>query len=127
MKPGLRIGQVFEFEIQVTQAMQAQFEDVVVHELYATASMLTHMEWASRQHILPYLEPDEEGFGYQMTLEHLAPVAIGETVRVSAEVTGIKPGRVVCACRAFHGSRCIGRARVVQAILPLARVREKMS
>ena len=126
MKSGIRIGQIYEFEIQVREDMQAQFEDIVVHPLYSTATMLTHMEWASRQHILPVLESDEEGVGYHMTLDHRAPTPIGATVRIVSMVTGLKPGKVICHCTAFEGKRLVGQGTVVQAILPLSELRAKI-
>jgi fluoroacetyl-CoA thioesterase len=126
MKPGIRIGQTYAFEVVVTDEMRARFGDITVHRLYSTASMLTHMEWASRQHILPVLEDGEEGAGYHMDIDHLVPVAIGETVRISSMVTGIKPDRIVCRCEAFHGDQKIGRATVVQAILPLSKLRARI-
>lgn len=124
MKPGITIGQTYRFEVTVTEAMRAMFESseetVTVHHLYSTAAMLNHMEWASRQHILPVLEEGEEGVGAHMEIDHLAPVPIGERVLITSMVTGLKPGRVVCRCEAFHGKRKIGRGTVVQATLPLS-------
>lgn len=126
MKPGIRIGQTYTFEVNVTEAMRAHFEETTVHPLYSTAAMLTHMEWASRQHILPVLEEGEEGAGYHMEIDHMAPTALGETVTISSTVTGLVPGRVICHCEAYHGVRKVGQATVVQAILPLARLRAKI-
>lgn len=126
MKSGIRIGQAYEFEITVTEEMRAHFGEVTVHPLYSTAAMLTHMEWASRQHILPVLEDGEEGVGYRMEIDHFAPVPIGETVRITSTVTGIKPNRVICRCEAYHGPRKIGQALVTQAVLPLDKLHARI-
>lgn len=126
MKPGIRIGQTFEYETTVTEEMRARFEDITVHHLYSTAAMLNHMEWASRQHILPVLESGEEGVGYHMEIDHMAPTPIGARVRIRSTVTGLQPGRVTCQCQAFHDNRTIGRGIVVQAILPLAELRDRI-
>ncbi len=123
----IHLGQVFRFEVVVEASMQAQFGDVLVHPLYSTASMLNHMEWASRQHLLPALEHGEEGFGYQMVIQHMAPVPIGERVEVVAEVTGILPNRLICQCHAYSQYRKIGQAKIVQAVLPLDKLHARIS
>ena len=127
MKPGIRIGQQAEFEVIVTEAMQAQFNGNVVHPLYSTSAMITHMEWTSRQHILPFLEEGEEGVGYHVSLDHLGTAPIGAIIRIVSMVTGLKPGRVICHCEAFHRERKIGQGYIVQAILPLAKLRDKIA
>jgi fluoroacetyl-CoA thioesterase len=126
VKSGIRIGQQFEFEVTVTEEMQAQFNGATVHPLYSSAAMVTHMEWASRQHILPFLEAGEEGVGYHINLDHLGAAPIGATVRIVSRMTGLKPGRVICRCEAFHQDRKIGQASFVQAILPLAKLHDRI-
>jgi fluoroacetyl-CoA thioesterase len=126
MKPGIRIGQTYEYEVTVTEEMRAQFDGKTVHELYSTAAMLNHMEWASRQHILPLLEHDEEGMGYHMEIDHIRPTPIGAKVRITSRVTGLLPDKVICQCEAHHGDRDIGKALVVQAILPLSKLRDRI-
>ena len=121
----LAIGQRYQFSVTVTEAMQAAFEDNVVHALYGSAAMLTHMEWASRQLLLPALEPGEEGVGADMHIKHLAPAPIGTQVTVEAIITGLHPSavkaqRVVTDCSTWDGDRCLGRGTIVQAILPVA-------
>jgi predicted thioesterase len=125
MKPLIRIGQTFMFKTTVTEAMRAHFEEITVHHLYSTAAMLTHMEWASRQHILPALEPGEEGAGYQMVIDHLSPVPIGEEVSITSTVTGLTPNRVTCACTAMYQGRVAGHGTIVQAIVPLHRLKQE--
>lgn len=127
MKPGIRIGQTVAFEIDVREDMRAHFEDITVHSLYSTAAMLTHMEWAARQHILPVLAGGEEGVGYHMEIDHMAPVSLDQTVRIVATVTGLLPDKVICQCEVFHQGRRVGQAKVVQALLPLAKLHDKIA
>lgn len=128
MKPGLNLGQRYEFSVIVTEAMQARFGDVLVHPLYSTASMITHMEWAARQHILPYLEPGEEGVGYHIDVKHLKPTPLGATVRVAATVSELKPNRVSCQVEAWQEAgtkpisapKLVGQGIITQALVQLA-------
>jgi predicted thioesterase len=117
MRAGLSVGHRFEFSIQVTEAMRPQFGEQIIHPLYATASMLNHMEWAARQHVLPYLEPDEESVGYHIDLKHLAATPVGATVRIASTVTQVKARKVVSRVEAWHGHRKIGDGFLTQALV----------
>ncbi len=117
MRPGLQVGHHFEFSVQVTDAMRPQFGAQVIHPLYATASMLNHMEWAARQHVLPYLEPDEESVGYHIDLKHLAATPVGATVRIGSTVTQVKARKVISRVEAWYGIQKIGEGTLTQALI----------
>ena len=102
--------------------MQARFEDGVVHPLYGTAAMISHMEWAARQHILPYLETGEEGVGAHIDVRHLKPTPVGATVRIRSTVTAITPDRVTSAVEAWNETDKIGEGTFTQALLPVAKL-----
>lgn len=127
MKPGLQIGERFEFSIQVREEMQPQFEGQVIHPLYSTAAMINHMEWAARQHILPYLEPDEEGAGYQIDLKHLAATPLGAIVKIRSTVTQVSALKVTSQVEAWHGETQIGSGTLVQAVVPKAKLYQQPS
>lgn len=118
MKPGLRIGESYSHELVVTDAMKAQFGDVVVHPLYSTAAMVQHMEWACRQLVLPYYETEEDGAGYHVSVEHIRPTPIGATVLIKAIVTGFCGAKITCQCFAYSLEQLVGRGVVTQAVLP---------
>jgi predicted thioesterase len=124
MKPGLQVGEVYEFTLTVTEEMRAHFGEVEVHPLYSTASMITHMEWAARQHILPYLEPGEEGVGYHVDVKHLAPTPIGATVRVRATVMEVQLKRVTSHVEAWNDLTQIGDGTFIQGLVPIAKLKE---
>src|SRR6478672_9369587 len=77
MKPGMKPGRTAMVEVVVDATMFAAFEGRVVHPVYGTAAMIAHMELAGRRIILPYLEPHEEGVGYEIAVRHLAPTVAG--------------------------------------------------
>ncbi|HXF83043.1 MAG TPA: thioesterase family protein [bacterium] len=124
MKPGLRPGAEASVTITVTPEMLATFEELgPVHPLYATWSMVRHMELACRKIILPFLEPDEDAVGHSITVTHLAPSRAGDRVTVRARVLQIAGRRVVCAVEAHNEREKIGEGTQVQVLMPKRRLR----
>lgn len=119
MKPGLQAGAAYEFSVQVTEAMTARLEGREIHPFYGTTSMIAHMEWAARQHILPYLEPGEEGVGYHVEVRHLRPTPVGGTVTIRSTVSDVSADRVTSRVEAWSDSGPVGEGTLTQAIVPL--------
>jgi fluoroacetyl-CoA thioesterase len=124
MRDGLKAGQSASIKIIVTPEMFARFEGEIVHPAYSTVSMVYHMEWVSRQIILPYLEPHEEGMGGAVTIKHIAPCAEGAEVIVTATVTDLHGNTVITNVKAENNGRLIGVGEVKQVILPKTRISE---
>jgi fluoroacetyl-CoA thioesterase len=118
MRAGLEVGEKIEISITVDDRMRASLLGQAVHPLYGTAAMIEHMEWAARQHILPYLEPGEEGVGHHVDIKHLAPAPIGATIRICSTVSDIQPRRVGSHVEAWWNETLIGEGTLVQAIAP---------
>lgn len=122
MKSSLQIGNSAEVIITVTEAMCPAFDEVIVHHVYSTWSMAHHMELAARKVLVPHLEDHEEGIGSHLSIDHLAPTPVGDTVRVVAEVIEIGPTTLVCDVFAYHVKpkvdHLVGKGRQVQRILP---------
>jgi predicted thioesterase len=124
MKPGIAPGQRVALDVVVTEAMCARFDglpgapDGPLHRLYGTASLVSALEWAARQLLLPVLEPHEEGVGHAVTVTHQRPTAIGETVTVWAEVTAVSPRRLTCQVGAHTPTGPIATGEITQAIVP---------
>lgn len=125
MKPGLAIGHRYEYTVTVTDEMRARLGEVDVHPLYGTASMISQMEWASRQHILPYLEPGEEGVGWHVDIKHLAPAPIGAEIRIVSEVMATEPERVTSRVEAWHGKTKVGEGSLTQALVSREQLYER--
>lgn len=129
MKPGLRVGDVKSVTVTTTPNMRAGFDlgdhFLDVHPLYGTASMVAHMEWAARQHLLPVLEPHEEGVGLEVSLTHLKPVQLGKTVRLEATLSAFSSRRLDCDVRVYcvtgdvasDEDVLVGEGRAVQAVV----------
>jgi fluoroacetyl-CoA thioesterase len=117
MRSGLVEGDKAEIIITVDDSMRASLLGKPVHPLYGTTSMIEHMEWAARQHILPYLEPGEEGVGHHVNVKHLAPAPIGAEIKIQSIVTEVTPRRVTSQVQAWWKDQLIGQGQLVQALV----------
>ncbi|HEY9792368.1 MAG TPA: hypothetical protein V6D22_18345 [Candidatus Obscuribacterales bacterium] len=126
MKPGLKKGQTAELDFVVTQAMFAQFDGKVVHELLSTSALLHQMEFAARKTILPYLENHEEGMGAHTDVHHMMLTPEGVCVHVKAEVTEIRDNKVECEVEASNFRGKVAKGTIVQAIVDRAWLDKKM-
>ena len=120
MKTGFEPGIVRSLTLTVTPDMCPVFDGVVVHPVYSTWSVAHHFEIAARTVLVDFLEPDEEGVGSHVSVDHLAPCQVGGQVRVEAELVEVSQDRhikVVCACRAFSGERLLATGRQVQVVM----------
>ena len=119
MRP-VPVGESAVLDVVVTPDMTVRFDELgPVHPVYATYSMAKHFEEAGRKLLLRYLEPGEAGIGSSLSVEHLAPARVGDTVRVTARCVELRGNRLTCECTAVDGSgRALGRGTTVQAVLP---------
>lgn len=118
MKPGLHPGAEASVTLTVTPEMLATFEELgEVHPLYATWSMVRHMELACRKIILPYLEPDEDAVGHSISVTHLGSRRVGDRVTARARLLEIRGNRIVCAVDARNEQGKIGEGTQVQVLL----------
>lgn len=122
LKPGTEAG----LEFVVTESMLAGFDGEVVHPVLSTVSMIYHMEKAGRHVILPYLDPDEEGAGFEVNVKHVGPAVLGQTVRVKAICTEVTPKRVVCEVRAETDLNLVGTGTFTQAIFKKEQMAQKI-
>ena len=128
MKPGLVPGVQAEVIFVVTEAMRPIFDEVAVHQVCSTWSLVHFMELAGRKVLLDHLEPHEEGVGSRVECDHLGPARVGRTVRVVATVADANDRELVCDVVAFNGDRMIASGKTWQRVFPrpvLARILER--
>ncbi len=119
MKP-VPIGAEADLDVVVTAEMTVRFDELgPVHPVYATYSMAKHFEEAGRKLLLRHLEDGEAGIGRSVSVEHLAPSWVGDTIRVTARCTELRGNRLTCECSAVDArGRLLGRGATVQVVLP---------
>ena len=114
------IGATAVLDVVVTEAHTVDFDEMgKVHPVYATYTMAKHFEEAGRKLLVPHLEDGEAGIGASVSVEHLAPSWVGDTIRVTATCVEVRGGRLTVECRAVDSyGRDLGRGSTVQAVLP---------
>jgi predicted thioesterase len=76
-------------DVTVTDEMLVSLGGRRIHPLYATATMVLHMEEAARALIEPHLGPDEDATGYRIEVTHERPARPGDRLRVTGRVTRV--------------------------------------
>ncbi|WNS77307.1 thioesterase [Bacillus sp. DTU_2020_1000418_1_SI_GHA_SEK_038] len=127
MKPGLTAGYSVTIEAVVTREMFAQFEGKMVHPTYSTVMMIYHMEWASRQIILPFLEEHEEGMGLSVSAKHILPAREGSKLNIKAVLTEKKDNKIITDVFVINDTKLIGTGEVTQVILPKAKIKSMLA
>ena len=113
------VGATAELAVVVAPEMTVRFDELgPVHPVYATYRMAQHFEEAGRKLLLPHLEAGEAAIGRSLSVEHLAPARVGDTVRVTARCAQQQGDRLTCECRAVdRDGRELGRGTTVQVVL----------
>lgn len=130
MKAGLELGNQAEVTFRVTEEMCPAFDDVVVHCVCSTWTIVQYMEVAGRKVLAPHLEPNEEGVGSHVSCDHLGPAPVGSDVKVIATASRVADRELVCDTAAFCGEKMIAMGKTVQRIFPkdvLKRILKEMN
>lgn len=112
------------FAVTVSEAMTVDFEQAEpglgrLHPVYATYWLTRHAELASRKIILPFLEQDEEGIGYEVRIRHLASALPGMRVDLTARLREQRGNRVYADVEAVNElGDVIGEGGTTQVVLP---------
>lgn len=117
MKAIFKPGDKKQYRRIIESADKASFHNHTVHPVYATFSLARDAEWTTRQFVLEMIEPDEEGIGTFLTVEHKSPAFVGEEIIFTAWVDHIDGNELTCFFEARVGSRLIAMGRTGQKIL----------
>lgn len=122
MKPGLEPGKFAEWTVHVTPAMCPHFDGVLVHPIYATWTLVHHMELTGRKLLAPYLEDHEEAVGAHISVDHRSPAFIGSDLVIRAEAETVGRHKLTCKMSARCGSRTLASGLFVQIIMSKKRL-----
>ena len=122
MKTVFALGDKKIYRKEVTAADSATFDSGMVHPVYATFALARDAEWACRLFVLEMKEEGEEGIGTFISVEHLSPALIGETVEFEAIVKTIERNEIICTYTSRVGERVIAKGEQGQKILPKAKL-----
>ena len=66
----------------------------IIHHVYSTFAITRDAEWACRLFINEMLEPDEEGIGTFVHVDHHAPAKVGASITVVSTFEEIRKKRI---------------------------------
>jgi len=126
MRMELKTGLVAEKEIVVEDKHVASHLGSGGVPVYATPTMVLHMEEASRQAVDHLLGPDGATVGAYIAVKHLAPTPKGMRVRIRAELINIDGRMLTFKVEAWDEVEKVGEAEHVRAIISMAKFAERL-
>ena len=114
----LKPGQTAETETTVTKPMTVNRMGREGADVLSTPALLMLMEEVSIRASEPFLPEGSTTVGYAVDgMRHVAPTALGATVRVRCELTGVDRNRLTYELEAFEGETRIGFATHKRAVI----------
>ncbi|QHL86162.1 hypothetical protein GU926_01340 [Nibribacter ruber] len=110
-------GATQEYRKTVTAAEFARFEAGLVHPVCSTFALGQAMEWASRLFVLKMRDPDEEGIGTMLHIDHQGPAFEGEELVVVATYKSLTGNALLCDISVHAGERLVATGQTGQKIL----------
>ena len=125
----IRIGATREEKLSVSQDVTIDFIGLEGARVLSTPNMILGLERASRNVVLPMLDPGYDTVGTHVDVYHLAATPIGMTVTFRTEITSVDDRRVNFKVEAFDEKEKIAEGThqrfIVNAARFAARVQEK--
>ena len=114
----LEPGQTAETETTVTKSMTVNRMGREGADVLSTPALLMLMEEVSIRASEPFLPEGSTTVGYAVDgMRHVAPTALGATVRVRCELTAVDRNRLTYEVEAFEGETRIGFATHKRAVI----------
>ena len=112
------MGEEASLEVTVTEDMLVSLGGRRIHPVYATVSMVLHMEQAARMLVEPHFGPGEDATGYQVSVTHEGPARPGDRLRVTARVTGVDERECRTEQEVVGPEGRVGHGTMVQRYIP---------
>jgi predicted thioesterase len=122
----LEVGLVAEKEITVEDKHVASHLGSGGGPVYATPTMVLHMEETSRQAVDHLLGPDGATVGAYIAVKHLAPTPKGMKVRIRSELVKVEGRLLTFKVEAWDEVEKVGEAEHVRAIISMAKFSERL-
>jgi len=100
----------------------ARFHGNVVHPVCSTFALAREVEWATRLFVLDLRDPDEEGVGTHVSIDHKSPAFVGEEIIFTARIESLAGNLLTCSYEARVGERLIATGRTGQRVLKRGKI-----
>jgi fluoroacetyl-CoA thioesterase len=122
MKDIFKPGDQKEYQYVVKETDVAAFHGTIVHRVMSTYSLAREMEWSTRLFVLDMRDDDEEGVGTSVSIDHLGPAFVGETITIYATIDSIEKNELLCSCTITVDGRPVATGTTGQKILKRERI-----
>ena len=125
-KPELQKGLSYSFEIEVKEGNSAISMGSGSVPVYATPSMIAHLEKAAMLCVEDHLEETETSVGTYIQINHLKATALGKTVKCFASLTNHEGRKFEFELKAFEGDDEIGNGTHTRFIIDKEKFLQKL-
>lgn len=124
MKMPFESGHQKEYRHLVKEDEVASFHGTTVHPVYATFALARDVEWTTRQFVLEMCDPDEEGVGTFLSINHKSPAFVGEEIIFTARIEAWDGRELICTYEARVNERLIAEGKTGQKILKKDKIKK---
>jgi predicted thioesterase len=127
MKDSLVAGVTGEARHRVVTENLVSFRKPEAPPVLSTPWLLSVMETAAYQALLPHLDDGESSVGTGFQFEHLAPTPAGDTIVATACVTAVEGRRVYFDFEARDSRQLVAKGKHVRAVIDKNRFLGKLA
>ena len=122
----IQVGTTKEEKLVVTHDVAIDFLGVEGGRVLSTPNVILGLERASRNAVLPLLDPGYDTVGTHVNVYHLAATPLGMTVTFRTEIVSVEERRVNFKVEAFDEKEKIAQGTHQRAIVNVARFSAKV-
>lgn len=122
----IALGRVIEEEVVVQDENAINFLGLPGARVLSTPHMIGYMERASRNLLMPMLDPGDDSVGTIVNVTHLAGAPLGSHVFFRAEIESIEGRRVNFKVKAYDHQHAIGEGTHQRFVVTVAVFADKM-
>ena len=111
---------------QVMPEDTARFEGEELHPVCSTFTLAREIEWSTRLFVLDMKDPDEEGVGTYLSINHVAPAHVGETLEIEARFESLVKNELICNYTVRVGTRVVATGKTGQKIFKKDHLKSKL-
>ena len=124
MRKAIKPGDKREFRRIIESGDVAAFHGKVVHPVCSTFALARDIEWTTRLFVLDMTDPDEEGIGTFLTIDHKNPAFVGEEILYTGWVDQLHGNELTCFYEARVGERLVAVGKTGQKIIPRTKIND---
>jgi fluoroacetyl-CoA thioesterase len=122
----IEIGAVHEEKVRVESENAINFLGLPGARVLSTPHMIGYMERASRNLLMPMLEPGDDSVGTIVNVSHLSGAPLGSEVTFRAEIESVEGRRVNFRVKAYDSQHVVGEGTHQRFVITVSTFAERM-